>query len=221
MMVMPHFTRDDLIAIISACVRPTPYEGPWVEVLPENALASWDVLFQETIERCGYCSPSSGYIYLPIDEWNILTRKLVSNTAALLANAKHLIRPDRGPSADELAHAHHLPLWLPVMLGPFGPFLAGLDGDHPRPGGLWITTSQLLAIDPAGAWARTHVGWYRLGQRLNWAQIQALRGHGLSDVAREITDTELEQALARIRLDVQREIDELQWSRQALQALAS
>jgi hypothetical protein len=69
------------------------------------------------------------------------------------------------PCGTELKDAPLLDHWHEQKL--FGAsVLVGRVFGHPVLGSdRWIVTSELLARDPQGRWARTRSRWYRLGRR--------------------------------------------------------
>lgn len=67
------------------------------------------------------------------------------------------------PMPETLAGAPVLRHWLPVLDPGAVPCLIGNVSGHPKlEDGKRINTSKLLALDPAGGWARTWSRWYRL-----------------------------------------------------------
>jgi hypothetical protein len=69
---------------------------------------------------------------------------------------------DVGPTDADLAEAPVLDYWRPYISHQGAPILWGIASGHPKIKEGWVSTSQLVAIDPDKAWARTVSRWYAL-----------------------------------------------------------
>ena len=92
-----------------------------------------------------------------------------------------LAAADAGPSASDLVNAPALNHWRAFVTPKGSPFLFGLVSGHPRLGSRWITTSQLVGINPAHGWARTASRWYQLSCPFADLEAKVARGLGVSD----------------------------------------
>lgn len=99
------------------------------------------------------------------------TQKLVTALAAA----------DAGPSASDLVNAPVLNYWRALVTPNGAPFLFGMVSGHPLLGSRWITTSQLVAIDPKHGWARTASRWYKLSCPFADLEAKVARGLGVRD----------------------------------------
>ncbi|MEG3662782.1 DUF6634 family protein [Celeribacter halophilus] len=84
---------------------------------------------------------------------------------------------DAGVSEADLATAPNLTYWRPHISRQWAPILWGMVSGHPELSDGWITTSQLVAIDPNLRWARTASRWYALGPP--FSEYEAIIAQGL------------------------------------------
>lgn len=99
------------------------------------------------------------------------TQKLIAALAAT----------DTGPSASDLVNAPILNHWRSLVTPKGSPFLFGMVSGHPRLGSRWITTSQLVGINPEAGWARTASRWYQLSCPFADLEAKVARGLGVSE----------------------------------------
>lgn len=83
---------------------------------------------------------------------------------------------DAGAPEAGLARAPNLTYWRPHISRRWAPILWGMVSGHPKLSDGWITTSQLVAIDPDFRWARTASRWYALGQPFSEYEAMIARG---------------------------------------------
>lgn len=92
-----------------------------------------------------------------------------------------LAAADAGPSASDLINAPVLNHWSALVTPKGSPFLFGMVSGHPRLGSRWITTSQLVGINPEAGWARTASRWYQLSYPFADLEAKVARDLGVSD----------------------------------------
>lgn len=88
---------------------------------------------------------------------------------------------DGGPSEYDLAGAPVLNYWRPHITHHGAPILWGMASGHPKLTEGWITTSQLVAIDPNLGWARTASRWYVLAQPFSDYEATIAEGLGMEE----------------------------------------
>lgn len=88
---------------------------------------------------------------------------------------------DRGPSEHDLTDAPILNPWQ-ILQENEPPILRlyGCATGHPTIDDDFLTTSPLLAFDPASGWARTRSRWYKIGP--DWEDVKSSDRDEMTDI---------------------------------------
>jgi len=165
-------TTERLIAALRACACFDPNLPGRPRIRPLEAPQGWQRVLENELDQRGL----DGGVRLSKFDWTGLLQEvsLAATPVAQLGALKELLTA--GAAADILSDAPYLEFWAPALDDKEGPILVGLMKEGSGEAGRWILSQTLIAIRPSQNWACTFDGCYRLGQQVDWAEVQGVLG---------------------------------------------
>lgn len=197
---VPLVPQEAFLAALAALARVTalPLTDPEVPVrLPGLPLAWRTYLHDEADDFADLVLPGEGEVRLT--DWARLLASLRRSIETPYRMAEILARTEQGPEGEDLARAPRLSPWMPALAMGGAPAVAGHVTDHPKLGAMWMKSSLVMGLDPAGRWARTWSRWYILGECMTEDDLPMLWQAGVAIELLDEAHGALEEHFADLR----------------------